>query len=195
VGEKRREEKERREEKKRREEGKRGRSKGEVPVENEVVATINQLIKLTLFLLRHCPCTVHVFKVPISDMVPKKTNHPPKKVSTPGSYRLPSNSTTPVKKTPVKNKKVKGRPIAKKNIRKTRQKVQLRATYTEEDLLEAIRLVKEEDKSICAAAKHINSVKLNPVPRHGGHKNSTVQVVLIWYPNLFILEKGSYNFM
>jgi hypothetical protein len=53
VGEKRREEKRRKE--------RRGRSK-EVLAENGVVATINQLIKLTLFRLRHCPCTLHVFK-------------------------------------------------------------------------------------------------------------------------------------
>ncbi len=65
--------------------------------------------------------------------VPKKAA---KKVSTPGSYRLPPKSTTPAKQkaTPVKIK-LKGRPVAKKNLRKTRPKMQLRATYTEEDLL------------------------------------------------------------
>lgn len=102
--------------------------------------------------------------------VPKKAA---KKVSTPGSYRLPPKSTTPAKHktTPVKTAsskiKLKGRPVAKKNVRKTRPKMQLRATYTEEDLLEAVRLVKDEGMSIKAAAKHINSAKANCVPRHG----------------------------
>jgi hypothetical protein len=54
-------------------------------------------------------------------MVPKKANHPPKKVSSPGSYWLPKKSTTPIKKTSVKIKKVKRRHIAKKNIWKAHQ--------------------------------------------------------------------------
>jgi hypothetical protein len=53
-------------------------------------------------------------------MVPKKANHLPKKVSSPGSYWLLKKFTTPIKKTSIKIKKVKKRQIAK-NIWKAHQ--------------------------------------------------------------------------
>jgi hypothetical protein len=45
-----------------------------------------------------------------------------------------------------------GRPILKKT-RKARKPIRERAGYTEEDILEAIRLVREEDYAIMAAAR------------------------------------------
>jgi hypothetical protein len=92
----------------------------------------------------------------------------PKKVSTPGNHRLlplpklmapAEGKTTPVKITQSK-KKAKRRPFTKKNLRKTHPKMQM-SSYT--DLLEAVRLV----KNINSAVKHINSMELNCVPRHG----------------------------
>jgi hypothetical protein len=44
-----------------------------------------------------------------------------------------------------------------------------RENYNEQDMLEAIRLVKEDDFSIRLAASTINDCKLNAVPRHDIH--------------------------
>ena len=44
-------------------------------------------------------------------------------------------------------------------------KVKHRSTYTEEDMIEAVRLVKEEYYTIKRAAATINSSKRNDVPR------------------------------
>ena len=44
-------------------------------------------------------------------------------------------------------------------------KVKHRSTYTEEDMIEAVRLVKEEYYTIKRAAATINSSKKNDVPR------------------------------
>lgn len=43
--------------------------------------------------------------------------------------------------------------------------MKLRTTYTEEDMVEAVRLVQEEDYNIMSAAATINARKKNPVPR------------------------------
>jgi hypothetical protein len=109
-----------------------------------------------------------VFNVVIADLtmgkVPKKINV----VRTPGSYRVPVSSkttSTPSKSPLRKTKKVgPGRPLLKKP-RKARKPVKERAGYTEADMMEAIRLVREEEFSIKAAARHLNSTKENEVPR------------------------------
>ncbi len=62
---------------------------------------------------------------------------------------------------PVQNKR--GRPKAVS--RRSRPFTPRRANYTEEDMAEAVRLVKEEDYSIQRAAKTTNRYKLNSVPR------------------------------
>jgi hypothetical protein len=81
----------------------------------------------------------------------------PKKVATPGFYKLNSGKSTP-------SKKKMGRPAAK-NKRKKRDKIKHRAEYTRADMAEAVRLVNEENWSIKAAALELNSVKKNKVPR------------------------------
>jgi hypothetical protein len=122
----------------------------------------------------------------------KKAAFAPKKVCTPGSYRLPPKQATPGKKGSSKGKETPavatpgtttptttkttptkriGRPVLKKNLRKPRKNILHRKNYTEEDLMEAVRLVKEEEMSIKAAADYLNDVKLNPVPRHDVHEN------------------------
>lgn len=78
------------------------------------------------------------------------------KVSTPGSQ----------KKSCKKNKKRKaGRPNSVQKAGKKRDFTPRRVLYTEADMLEAVRLVKEEELSIKAAALETNSVKKNSVPR------------------------------
>jgi hypothetical protein len=49
------------------------------------------------------------------------------------------------------------------------QALKERESYNEQDMLEAIRLVKEDDCSIRQAASTINDRKLNAVPRHDVH--------------------------
>ncbi len=79
-----------------------------------------------------------------------------KKVATPGSYNKPAK----------KVKKKLGRPPTPKDKRKRqRGEVKHRSTYTEDDIVEAIRLVREEDFSIAASAAATNKVKLHVVPR------------------------------
>jgi hypothetical protein len=87
----------------------------------------------------------------VSDLTMK-----PKKVSTPGSYHMGSKTTPPRKRV--------GRPGSAKKAKKPRQ-VKHRDGYNEQDMLEAMRLVREEGFSKLKAASHINSVKQNPVPR------------------------------
>jgi len=102
----------------------------------------------------------------------------PKKVMTPGSYRIPAPSwrTTPQgKKTPQSKTTPEGKkttPVSKagrkkKKVRKARGELKHRQHYTEEDMLEAIRLVRADKLSINKAAKIINARKANIVPRHG----------------------------
>ncbi len=62
-----------------------------------------------------------------------------------------------------RKQKKKGRP--KKLKRLSRSGLKLRATYSEEDMLEAIRLVREEGMSIKAASRMTNQVKKQAVPR------------------------------
>ena len=45
------------------------------------------------------------------------------------------------------------------------QDIKHRAKYTEDDIIEGIRLVKEEEFSVKTAAGHVNDVRLNIVPR------------------------------
>jgi transposase-like protein len=80
----------------------------------------------------------------------------PFKVRTPGSYSLDSKTTPPRKKV--------GRPGSAKKQKKARQ-VKHREKYDEQDMLEAVRLVREEGYSKLKAASHINGVKRNAVPR------------------------------
>jgi hypothetical protein len=86
----------------------------------------------------------------------------PRKVLTPGSYKHAAK-----KKRVVSSKKKKvGRPASTpKSKKKPVRNSKYRSKYTEEDVLEAIRLVREEDYSCASACEVINSVKLNPVPR------------------------------
>jgi len=92
-----------------------------------------------------------------------------KQVRTPGSYGDPlqdNGKVNKVKKVKVTPKKVTpkkvGRPL---KFRKKRECAKRRDKYSEEDMLEAMRLVREEELSIKAASKYINSVKKNEVPR------------------------------
>ena len=72
---------------------------------------------------------------------------------------------TPAMSPLQETKKVHSRwPMLKKS-RKPRKQRRMRASYTEGDMLEAIRLVHEEDYSIMAAARHLNNNKHNEVPR------------------------------
>jgi hypothetical protein len=82
----------------------------------------------------------------------------PKKVLTPGSYGKKKEKTGTLHKT---SKKKIGRPSKKVK----RAKIRHRESYTEQDILEAIRLVKTEEFSVRRAAMHTNDVKLNEVPR------------------------------
>jgi hypothetical protein len=63
----------------------------------------------------------------------------------------------------VTPKKAGGRP--KKVIKKKREKKGRRENYTQDDMKEAIRLVKEEEFSISQASLVINRIKKNVVPR------------------------------
>jgi hypothetical protein len=85
---------------------------------------------------------------------------PPKKVLTPGSYTI-------AKKKKAAKKAQRGRPMVSTPIRKRkkREKAKRRDKYTEQDIVEAIRLVREEEFSIAAASSYINNVKTNIVPR------------------------------
>jgi hypothetical protein len=82
----------------------------------------------------------------------------PKKVSTPGSYVLSQKKT---KKPP---KKKVGRPGSAQKKKKARR-VKHRENYSEADILEAVRLVREENFSIAGAAQHVSEAKPNTVPR------------------------------
>jgi hypothetical protein len=90
----------------------------------------------------------------------------PKKVLTPGSYQGVSSK----KKKVVSSKKKKpGRPVSTPTgtpkMKKKRDSAKYRHTYTEQDLIEAVRLVKEEGYSCSSACEVINDIKLNKVPR------------------------------
>lgn len=80
-----------------------------------------------------------------------------KKVLTPGSKSHQSNGTKKTKKA----KKV-GRPSS---ASKVRRQLKHRASYTEADMMEAVRLVLEEGYCKSAAALKINARKKNEVPR------------------------------
>jgi hypothetical protein len=86
-----------------------------------------------------------------------------RKVLTPGSYHGVGS-----KKKRVGKKKKPGRPASTgtpKTKKKPDRSSKYRAKYTENDILEAIRLVREEDYSCARACEAINDKKLNPVPR------------------------------
>lgn len=87
---------------------------------------------------------------------------PAKKVATPGSYGdgRKGKKVTLKKVTP---KRVGRRPAFK--AKKKREFAKRRATYTEEDVQEAMRLVREEEYSISSACLLVNAVKKNIVPR------------------------------
>lgn len=82
-----------------------------------------------------------------------------RKVSTPGSG-LPVRR---VRK--ARSKKRVGRPVKEARGKKRRLGIKHRALYTEEDMLEAVRLVSEENFTIKAAALATNNNKLHAVPR------------------------------
>jgi hypothetical protein len=86
---------------------------------------------------------------------------PAKKVLTPGSYNVAKEK----KKAAKKSKR--GRPVVSTPVkkRKKREKAKRRDKYTEQDMVEAMRLVREEDYSIKAASSFTNEVKINSVPR------------------------------
>ncbi len=86
----------------------------------------------------------------------------PRAVRTPGSYGDSSGGGTPAKG-PLNKARKRGRPIAKKT-RKPRRQVRERANYTEQDMLEALRLCQVEGFAKKTAAKHLNEVKLREVP-------------------------------
>jgi hypothetical protein len=135
-------------------------------------------------------CTVlywfHVFIFGISDITMGKVPKKPVQVSTPGSYsaskilkakaraktkgkskgKSKAKSRTVQNTTPSKasKKKGKGRPSSASD-RRPRKTIKARSSYTEVDLLEAVRLVVEEDFSISCAAQHLNDVKTGVVPR------------------------------
>jgi len=90
-----------------------------------------------------------------------------KRVSTPGTYDLGTSgkSKAPAKSPLRKTGRGRGRPSIGKRVKKPRTPVRERVGYTEQDMLEAIRLVREDEFSINAASKFINGAKLNPVPR------------------------------
>ncbi len=80
-------------------------------------------------------------------------------VQTPGSYRiLPPKKPSRTPGTPAKSPMQKtrkggvGRPMLKK-AQKARKPLRERPGYTEEDILEAVRLVQEEGYAIKAAAR------------------------------------------
>lgn len=86
----------------------------------------------------------------------------PKKMKTPGSY----GAATATFITPKRKPKKAGRPSSgKKATSRAAGALKHRATYTSEDMLEAVRLVREEDYSIALAARAINMLKKNAVPR------------------------------
>jgi len=88
----------------------------------------------------------------------------PRKVRTPGAPpETPETPESRKKKKERKEAKKAGRP--KKALKARRAKINLRANYTEEDLAEAVRLVRMEGWSKKGAAAVINERKANIVPR------------------------------
>jgi hypothetical protein len=88
-----------------------------------------------------------------------------KKVLTPGSYKGVGKGK---KRVASSKKKKPGRPVTTgvpKTKKKAEKRPKYRSTYTEEDMLEAIRLVREEDFSCARACEVINDKKTNIVPR------------------------------
>jgi hypothetical protein len=84
-----------------------------------------------------------------------------KRVLTPGSYSVKGS-----KKIVSKKKKKVGRPsVSTKAKKKPVRSSKYREKYTEQDVLEAIRLVKQEDYSISCACEVINETKVNRIPR------------------------------
>lgn len=83
-----------------------------------------------------------------------------RKVATPGSAPPPPPAGG-VKK--AKSRRRAGRPA--KAQKRNRVGIQHRAGYSEDDMMEAVRLVTVENMSIKKAAALINSNKLNEVPR------------------------------
>jgi hypothetical protein len=82
----------------------------------------------------------------------------PKKIFTPGSYAIGKNKAKATKPT----KKISRPGSAQK---KKARCVKHREKYTEADMLEAVRLVNEDNFSISRAAQHINEDEPNAVPR------------------------------
>lgn len=95
----------------------------------------------------------------------KKPGLSPRPVRTPGSYRVPGgDGGGGSAKSPLNKTRKRGRPIAKKTKAKPRKPVRERATYTEVDMVEAVRLVREDGYAKKTAALATNSVKLHVVP-------------------------------
>jgi hypothetical protein len=102
---------------------------------------------------------------------------PPKKKSSSGGSsgggRGGSTGSTPAKSPLRQVKKAgRGRPILKK-AKKARQPLRERSTYTETDMLEAIRLVTQLGYAVRTAAKVYTEKKLNDVPRQVFTKTGT----------------------
>lgn len=84
-----------------------------------------------------------------------------RKVDTPGSATVGTGTPQAKKKTVKRGRPASARPKPrKKPVGRTYRK-----TYTEEDVLEAVRLVREEEFSCAQAALMLNSIKKNIVPR------------------------------
>lgn len=80
-----------------------------------------------------------------------------KKVLTPGSQKEGSSSQ--------KKKRVGGRPPSLPIKKRRKLNFKHREAYTEDDVIEGVRLVREEEYCIKAAALFLNSKKVNVVPR------------------------------
>jgi transposase-like protein len=87
-----------------------------------------------------------------------------RKVMTPGSYER-EREQEQKRKSSGNTPNRRGRPKVSKTKKGTARKDNYRSKYTREDMDEAVRLVLEEKYSIASAAKALNSVKKNAVPR------------------------------
>jgi len=86
----------------------------------------------------------------------------PKPVRSPGSYNMVAKAKE--RKAHKAKAKAKVSRPAKKSV-SGRKNEKRREGYTEEDVAEGVRLVREEEFSLRAASEFVNSVKKNKVPR------------------------------
>jgi len=108
------------------------------------------------------PVKVRTPRAPETD--PMETPNSNETLETPESRRKRRKAKKKAKERKLKLRMKAGRP-SKTPPKARRAKINLRANYTDEDVVEAVRLVRMENFSKKAAALFINERKANIVPR------------------------------